>query len=73
MLVIFQKGNKVINKAFVSLGTTIRLTNETISRLEKFVCLLYEPSTKIEKVSRLLRLPFKTKQAHSENFPPTKN
>ena len=34
--------------------------NETIARLEKFVCLLYEPSTKTEKVPGLLRLPFKT-------------
>ena len=30
MLRIFQKGNKVFDKTFASLGTTIKLTNETI-------------------------------------------
>ena len=34
MLVIFQKGNKVTNKAFAALVTTIKLTNETIARIE---------------------------------------
>ena len=32
LLVIFQKVSKVINKAFASLGTTIKLTNETTGR-----------------------------------------
>ena len=59
VLVIFQKGNKVINKAFAALVTTIKLTNETIARLEKHVCFLYEPSTKIEKISGLLLLPLR--------------
>ena len=40
MLVIFQKGNKVINKAFAALVTTIKLTNETVARLEKCVFIL---------------------------------
>ena len=61
MLVIFQKGNKVINKAFAALLTTIKLTNETIARLEKCVCLFYESITKTEKILGLLLLPFKTK------------
>ena len=61
MLVIFQKGNRVINKAFAALVTTIKLTNEFIARLEKCVCLCYEPITKFEKISGLLLLPFKTK------------
>ena len=62
MLVIFQKVSKVINKAFASLGTTIKLTNKSIDRLEKFVCLLYEPSTKNENVlAFFLPLPFKAK------------
>ena len=30
MLGMFQKGNKVFDKTFASLGTTIKLTNETI-------------------------------------------
>ena len=61
MLVTFQKVNKVINKAFAALVTTIKLTNETIARLEKCVCLFYEPITKNEKISGLLLLPLKTK------------
>ena len=40
MLVTFQKVNKVINKAFAALVTTIKLTNETIARLEKCVFIL---------------------------------
>ena len=59
MLLIFQKGNKVINKAFEALVTTIKVTNEIIARLEKYVCFLYEPSTKIEKISGLLLLPLR--------------
>ena len=50
MLVIFQKGNKAINKAFPALVTTIKLTNQTIARREKCMCLFYEPITKIEKI-----------------------
>ena len=42
MLELFQKVNRVINKAFGSFGTTLKLTTETIARLEKFVCLPYE-------------------------------
>ena len=34
MLVVFQKGNKVTNKAFAVLVTIINLTNETIARKE---------------------------------------
>ena len=34
MLVVFQKGNKVTNKAFAALVTTIKLTDETIARIE---------------------------------------
>ena len=37
LLVIFQKVSKVINEAFASLGTIIKLTNKTIARLEKSV------------------------------------
>ena len=62
MLVIFQKLGRVINKASASLGTNIKLTNETIARLEKFVCFLYEPSRKDKNVLKFfLPLPFKTK------------
>ena len=49
MLVIFQKVNKAINNAFASLGTTMKLIDETIARLEKFFCLLYKPLTKMKK------------------------
>ena len=49
MLVIFQKVNKVINNTFASLGATMKLIDETIARLEKIFCLLYEPSTKMKK------------------------
>ena len=34
MLVVFQKGNKVTNKAFAALVTTIKLIDETIARIE---------------------------------------
>ena len=57
----FQKENKVINKAFEALVTTTKLTNETIARLKKCVSLFYMQITKIEKISGLLLLPFKTK------------
>ena len=61
MLVIFQKGNKVTNKAFAALVTTIKLTNETIARIENVL-----ENTKIEIAtsrlnSGLLLLPFQTK------------
>ena len=49
MLVIFQKVNKVINNTFASVSATMKLIDETIARLEKNFCLLYEPSTKMKK------------------------
>ena len=61
MFATFQKENKIINKVFEALGTVIKLTNETVVRFQKCVCLLHEPSTKIGKGSGLVRLPFKTK------------
>ena len=33
MLAIFQEGSKVINKAFVALATTKKLTNQNIKKL----------------------------------------
>ena len=60
MMVIFEKGNKVTNKAFAALVTTIKLTNETIARIENKV-VYFTRSTKIEKVSGLLLLASKTK------------
>ena len=50
MLLVFQKGDKVIDKAFATLDITIKLINETITELEKCVRLLYMPSTRIEKI-----------------------
>ena len=61
MFATFQKENKIINEAFTAHGTIIKLTNETVVRLQKCVCLLHEPSAKIGKDSGLVRLPFKTK------------
>ena len=43
MLLVFQKGNKVVNIAFATIAITIKLTNETITELEKCVRLLYMP------------------------------
>ena len=62
LLVIFQKISKVINKAFASLGTTIKVTNETTGRQKFFFFLLYELSTKNENVlAFFLPLPIKAK------------
>ena len=44
MLAIFQKGNKVINKAFVALATTKKLTNQNIKKLN------------VETIARLIRM-----------------
>ena len=43
MLMNVEKRNKVINKASAALVTTIKLTNEAISRLEKCVFFFDEP------------------------------
>ena len=43
MLVIFQKGNKIIHEAFASLGTTIKVIFETIYQTRKLRLFFYEP------------------------------
>ena len=65
---VFNKGEKDILQAFASLGTSLILDDVTIAGLEKYVCKLYEPNTKIERISDLRWLIFKKKQAHSENL-----
>ena len=54
MLVIFQKLSKVIYEAFASLGTTIKLTNETIARLENVFVYFTSNQQKITRFSALL-------------------
>ena len=60
MQIIFQKRNKIANKAYAALVTTAKLNNETIARLEN-AFVYFTSHQKKWMVSGLLLLPFKTK------------
>ena len=49
MLVIFQKGNKVTNKAFAALVATVKLTNKAIARIENAFVYLTRHQQKLRK------------------------
>ena len=46
-------------------------TEDVIAGIEKLVCKLYQPATKLTKVKDLRWLLFRKKQAQSEKMPPT--
>lgn len=67
----FIEAEKDILTAFVQLGTTEYPALDIANGIEKFVCQLYQPKTKIHKVAKLRWHLFKKKQAQSEKLPPT--
>lgn len=57
--------------ALADLGTTVQPNGSTYAGIEKLVCKLYQPNTRITKVKELRWLLFRKKQAESERLPPT--
>ena len=60
-------------RAFGSLGTTVTVHDDTIQGLEKFVCKIFHPKTKLSQVSELRKWLFRKDQSQSERLPPTKD
>ena len=56
--------------ALADLSSTILPTTGMFYAIEKLVCQLYLPKTKISSLKDLRRLPFRRKQAESERLPP---
>lgn len=59
--------------ALADLGTTTNPTSSTVAAIEKLVCQLYKPKTRISEVKDLRWLLFRKKQAESERLPPTQS
>ena len=57
--------------ALADLGSTVQPTPTMLSAIEKLVCQLYLPKTKISSLKDLRWLLFRRKQAESERLPPT--
>jgi hypothetical protein len=70
---IFQDASEDIINALVNLGTEEKPSEETLAGIEKFVCQLYMPKTKMSKVKDVRWWLFKKRQAQSERLPPTED
>ena len=83
LLLILGKGKLLCWKAFLeavedsvtalaNLGNSSEPpTEDVIAGIEKLVCKLYQPKTKLVKVKNLRWLYFRKKKAQSERLPPT--
>jgi hypothetical protein len=67
----FNDSDQDIMTTFIQLGTTEYPYAEIIAGIEKFVCRLYQPNTRIHRVAELRWHLFKRKKAQSEKLPPT--
>ena len=70
---IYNEGDLDMLRAFGSLGTTVTVNDDTIQGLEKFVCKIFHPKTKLSQVSELRKWLFRKDQSQSERLPPTKD
>lgn len=57
--------------ALADLGTSVQPSPSTVAGIEKLVCRLFLPKTRLSKVKDLRWLLFRKKQAESERLPPT--
>ena len=67
----FLKASKGVVTAFSNLGTVRQPSVEDNALFEEFVCRLYQPKTKENRLSRLRWNMFKQSQAEAERLPPT--
>ena len=68
---VFRDANGETITALARLGTRGPPTADTMAKIERLVCQLYYPGTKICTVKELRWLLFRKKQAQSERLPPT--
>ena len=68
---VFSRADDDVITALANLGTTEHSDEDTIKKVEKFVCHLYQPITSTFQVNELRLGLFKKKQAQSERLPPT--
>ncbi|CAH3178932.1 unnamed protein product [Porites lobata] len=68
---IFAEGDSSIFTALAELAQTAHPNEEIVAAIEKFVCLPYQPRTKLMTVKELRWSLFKKKQAESDKLPPT--
>ena len=68
---IYKEGDPDILKAFGSLGTNDNIDEDIVRGLEKFVCKIFYPKTKLVEVSELRKWLFRKEQSQSERLPPT--
>ena len=68
---IFTEADSSIITALAELGQAAHPNEEIVAAIEKFVCLPYQPRTKLMTVKELRWSLFKKKQAESDKLPPT--
>lgn len=68
---VFFETDEDIIIALTDLGTTAQPTLRTVTAIEKSVCQLYRPKTRISSVKDVRWFLFRRKQAQSERLPPT--
>ena len=67
----FNNAEFFVHGAFGKLGH-VPLEDSTKNAIERYVCLLYQPGTTIDRLTELRWWMFRRKQAESNKLPPTK-
>ena len=68
---IFAEADSSVITTLAELGQAAHPNEEIVAAIEKFVCLPYQPRTKLMTVKDLRWSLFKKKQAQSDRLPPT--
>ena len=67
----FNQAHEDIIQAFTDLGSSEEISEDICIAIEKFVCRLYHPKSKINEIGELRWLLFRQKQREAEKLPPT--
>ena len=69
---IFNQADEDIIQAFTDLGSSEEISENICIAIEKFVCRLYRPKSKITEIGELRWLLVRQKQWQAEKIPPTR-
>ena len=68
---IFNQADEDVIQAFTDLGSSKEISENICIAIEKYVCRLYHPKSKITDIGKLRWLLFRQKQWQAEKLPPT--
>ena len=69
---IFNQADQDVIQVFTDLGSSKEISENICIAIEKFVCRLYHPKSKITDIGELRWLLFRQKQWQAEKLPPTR-